>query len=115
MHRTTHDALIDQLDAQEEHFKDIFQALDHDHPHQGQDVHDALHEAPLEISTETSVTILLTTGGPHVELIGDLQSDDTIHNAQIVGYWGSEKIFRQVTPGTALHRAIQAYAESLTF
>lgn len=115
MPRTTHEALIDQLDAQEEHFEDIFQALDHDHPHQGQGAHDALHEAPLEISTETSVTVLLTTGGPHVELIGDLQSDGTIHNAQIVGYWGSEKIHRQVTPGTALHRAIQAYAESLIF
>lgn len=115
MHRTTHTALIDQLDAQEEHFDEIFEALDHDLPYQGHDAHDALHEAPLEISTETSVTVLLTTGGPHVELIGDLQADGTIHNAQIVGYWGSEKIHRQVTPGTALHRAIEAYAESLTF
>ena len=101
---TTNERLTREITAQSEQFDEIFA---------NDDLFDELWEAPLEVATRTQLVVVLCTGGPHVEAVADLDNDGAVVSACIVGYWGSETVQQQVTPGSSLWRALREYAETV--
>lgn len=86
--QTTRDSLIAQLRGVAETVAEIVAAADAGHETYGNDA-DGYYWAdyPLEIvdARGRSFAVVLSTGGPHIELTAD-----GYENARLVGYWAGE-------------------------
>ena len=51
-----------------------------------------ISEWPLEVVVKVGrpLTVLITAGGPHIEIVHDLSDG----SAKLAGYWGGEKVYR---------------------
>ncbi|WP_150463112.1 hypothetical protein [Nesterenkonia ebinurensis] len=105
--------LADQIRANEESFQAIFTALDAGESHEGRDPMDSLHEEPLEVVLQRQVSIVLTTGGPHVEIVATLDTERSITRASWHSYWGGEKIEKVIGSDKAVYRAIEYFVEGV--
>nr|VDG61820.1 Uncharacterised protein [Streptococcus thermophilus] len=108
-----HQKLADQIRANEESFRAIFTALDAGESREGQDPMDSLHEEPLEVVLERQVAIVLTTEGPHVEIVAALDSEGNITRASWHSYWGEEKVEKVIGSDEAAYRAIEYFVEGV--
>lgn len=104
MTTSTKTMLADQMTAQANQFDEIYQEAD---------PFEQLHEAPIDIHLDQQLTVVLCTGGPHVEAVATLDRGD-ITRARLEGYWAGEKVSWPVTQGTALWQALETYAQLLT-
>lgn len=102
MTASTRQQLAQQVIAQAEQFDAIYES---------DDPYEELYEAPLEITVGRELTVLLCTGGPHVEATASVNDEGAVITAQIHGYWGSERVSRSVRPGSSLWRALGDYAQ----
>ncbi|MGO2005064.1 MULTISPECIES: hypothetical protein [Micrococcales] len=105
--------LADQIRANEESFQTIFTALDAGESHEGQDPMDSLHEEPLEVALQRQVTIVLTTGGPHVEIVAALDAEGNTTRASWHSYWGGETVEKVIGSDEAAYRAIEYFVEGV--
>lgn len=103
MTTSTHIMLTRQMAAQAEQFDEIYQEAD---------PYEHLYDAPLEIRVSKQLTVVLCTGGPHIEAVATLDGD-TVTDARLDGYWAGERESRPITQGTALWNALATYAEAL--
>ncbi|WP_044496572.1 hypothetical protein [Nesterenkonia massiliensis] len=99
-----------QLNAKEDHFREIYHAVEHDEEHEGEDPFHALNESVLEI--KRALVVVLATGGPHVEAVVELTDDGSISEATLYGYWGGSRSSRNVDPDSGLFRALEYYTEA---
>lgn len=81
MSNRTSQMLTRQIDAQAEHFDEIYASID---------PFDELWETPLEVTTRAQLVVVLAVGGPHVEAVADLDEDGAVVSAHITGFWGEE-------------------------
>ena len=100
---STSTMLTRQIDAQAEHFDEIYAS---------EDYFDELWETPLEVTTRTQLVVVLAVGGPHVEAVADLDDDGAVVSAHIAGFWGGKSETRPVHPSSSLWRALREYAET---
>lgn len=107
------DHLTRHLVAEAESFGETFQAIDSAEDYEGQDPVEALYEAPLELTTKTLLTVVLATGGPHVEVTAIIDSDGQLEQTAIVGWWGRHKVSEDIRPDSPLFRALGYYAEMI--
>lgn len=103
--------LADRIRANEESFQSIFTALDAGDGHEGEDPIDSLHEEPLEVALQRQVCIVLTTGGPHVEMVATLDADGNVTGASWHSYWGGEKVEKAIHSDDAACRAIEHFVQ----
>lgn len=108
-----HEKLADQITANEKTFSEIFKALDAGGSHNDYDPIDSLHEEPLEVVMRRQVSVVLTTGGPHVEIEATIDEDGDITQPRWVAYWGGEKVERPIASDEAAHRALTYFTEGL--
>lgn len=101
---TTAHMLSQQIQAQADQFDAIYESAD---------PFEELFEAPLEITVSQQLTVILCTGGPHVEAVATIE-DGAICDVRIEGYWAGETQTRPVQEGSALMRALETYAEAIT-
>ena len=102
MTRTTQQLLAQQIAAQAEAFDDIYQE---------DDPFEALWEAPLELRVSEQITVVLCTGGPHVEAAA-IVAEGAITSARIDGWWGTEHLSQVVGEGSVLWWAPHPYRPS---
>lgn len=103
MTTSTHIMLTRQMAAQSEQFNEIYQEAD---------PYELLYDAPLEIRVSKQLTVVLCTGGPHIEAVATLD-DDAVTDARLDGCWAGERESRPIPQGTALWNALESYAEAL--
>lgn len=96
-------SLTDPSLAQADQFRDLEHV---------QDPWDALWEAPIEVKIEQQLTVVLCTGGPHVEATATI-TDSGITNARLQGWWGPSHQSWEVTDTWPLWGALEQYAEAL--
>ena len=114
-----HDRLIGQHDAHARFARDVFAAADAgtnlvedaEYDPEGIDPYDALAERPLSVEVTKRVTITLGVGGPHTELVADLDRENVVESVTWHGYWGGDAVTREVTRTDALWRLAEHYAE----
>lgn len=106
-------ALADQLEATEETFTAIQHAAEDSKEYEGQDAFDALYDQPLEVTQQSYLCVVITTGGPHIVATADFSENGTIHNSRLVGIWGGERIEQQIHVGSGLYWALERYVEVL--
>lgn len=94
-----------------DHFERIFSALDAGHRHQGHDPHELLHDAPLEVTVEHRLIVLLTEGEPRIEATASFGDSGRIIEPTLTAAWSGGHIESVISPGVSLHRALQSYAE----
>ena len=102
---TTAHMLSQQIQAQADQFDAIYESAD---------PFEELFEVPLEITTTRQVTVVLSTGGPHVEMVGELDTDGRLTHAEINGYWAGERHHQDIPEGSPLWQAMEVYAEAVT-
>lgn len=103
MTTSTHIMLTRQMTAQAKQFDEIYQEAD---------PYEHLDDAPLEIRVSKQLTVVLCTGGPHIEAVANLEGD-AVTDARLDGYWAGERESRPIPQGTALWNALESYAEAL--
>lgn len=109
----THDALVQQIDAKEETFGELFAAMDSEVPYEGQEASEALHELPLEVRVTKTITMVFCTGGPHVEATAELHPNGGISDVTIRGWRGGERVERVVDSDSPIHRAVEHYTQDM--
>lgn len=117
-----HDRLVGQYDAHARFARDAFAAADAganlvedaEYDPDGTDPLDALAERPLSVEVTRRVTVTMGTGGPHTELVADLNRDDDVEAVTWNGYWGGDVVTREVSRGTDLWRLAEHYAGYVT-
>lgn len=102
------------IEAVAQQIADIFTALDTDARFQGGEAHAALHDAPLGVTVEHRITVLLRDEHPQIEATAWFDGSATITHAVVTGTWGDDHVEQPVAAGSPLHRALQAYAEGVT-
>lgn len=114
----TRERLAQNVQANIEHFNEIISAIDsgasydeNGYPH---DPHDALFETPLDVRVERTLSVLLTCGCPHIEVVSDMEEDGSLRNACIVGHWGDERVERHLDMNDPAFRALMSYAEGVS-
>ena len=98
----TREMLTDQMRAQVAEFDSIY---DSENPYE------ELFEAPLEVTLGTTLTVLLCTGRPHVEVVATLDSERRVTEARVDGYWAGAKESWRVQEDSSLWRAMNEYVE----
>lgn len=114
-----HNRLVAQHDAHARFARDVFAAADAganlvedaEYDADGIDPYDALAERPLSVEVTKRVTVTLGVGGPHTEIVADLDRDDDVAAVTWNGYWGGDVVTREVPRGGALWRLAEHYAE----
>lgn len=101
---TVQQDLAGQVSAKVSEFDQIFKIKDYN---------EQLWDLPLEITTRKQLVVVLTTGGPHVEVIAELDRDGEILSASIRGYWGSETFTEGIPSDSAVWRALSEYATAV--
>ena len=74
--------------------------------------YDVLMDRPLEVKITRSLHVVITTGGPHLELVVDLADSGALIDAYSVGAWGSERLELPVLEGSSLWVAAEQFAEA---
>lgn len=105
-----HHELSCQLDGKLATFEDIDTAVDLGRDYEGVDPRLALKDLVLE--AKRILVLVLTTGGPHVEVQVELDAENAIVSAILFGRWGSAEQSRTVCPEIALFRAVRRYVEA---
>ena len=100
----TRKMLTDQMRVQIAEFDTIVES---------EDPYEELFETPLEITVGTTLTVLLCTGGPHVEAVATLDSDHRVVNARVDGYWAGARESWRVDVGSPLWEALEQYAQAV--
>lgn len=101
------------IEAVAQQIADIFTVLDTDARFQGGKAHAALHDAPLGVTVEHRITVLLRDEHPQIEDTAWFDGSATITHAVVTGTWEDDHVEHPVTERTPLHRALQAYAEGV--
>lgn len=100
------------LDSHLNHFERILSALDAGHSYRSHDPHQMLHEAPVEITVEHQMTVVLTEGEPRITATAVFDDSGRIEDPTLIATWSGGQVESVISPGVSLHRALQAYAEA---
>ena len=83
--------------------------MDAGEDYEDQDPHEALHESVLEV--RRALVVVLSTGGPHVECVLEIDAAGWLVGVSMHGYWAGERVERQVHQYEEIWRAMEEIAE----
>lgn len=71
-----------------------------------------LWEIPLEITLDPALSVVITTGGPHIEAVA-VVNPHGITRAALHGYWGGETLTTPIQAGSGIWNALETYLQAV--